>query len=85
MYQIEEFNTYIHRQVEDDENQELPEEQREEENLEEEDENENNEKQKEIVQKSQQIIDTSNRLNSEHKRYKTYSTEIKKQLIQKVK
>ena len=85
MYQIEEFNTYIHRQVEDNENQELPEEQREEENLEEEDENENNEKQKEIVQKSQQIIDTSNRLNSEHKRYKTYSTEIKKQLIQKVK
>ena len=85
MYQIEEFNTYIHRQVEDNENQEFPEEQREEENLEEEDENENNEKQKEIVQKSQQIIDTSNRLNSEHKRYKTYSTEIKKQLIQKVK
>ena len=85
MYQIEESNTYILHQVQDEENQELPEEQREEENLEEEDENENNEKQKEIVQKSLQIIDTSNRLNSEHKRYKTYSTEIKKQLIQKVK
>ena len=85
MYQIEEFNTYIHRQVEDNENQELPEEQREEENLEEEDEIEDMEKQGEIVQKSQQINDTSNRLNSEHKRYKTFSTELKKQLIQEVK
>ena len=43
------------------------------------------EKQGEIVQKSQQINDTSNRLNPEHKRYKTYSTELKKQLIQEVK
>ena len=36
MCQIEEFNKYISRQVEDDENQEYPEEQGEEENLEQE-------------------------------------------------
>ena len=53
--------------------------------MEEEDENENIEEQGEIILKSKKIIDTSNQLNSEHKRYKTYSTEYKKQLIQEVK
>jgi len=85
MIQIEEFNTYIHHQVVDEENQELPEEQREEEKMEEEEESENNGKQREISQKSQQIIDTSNRLNSQHKRYKTYTMDYKKKLIQEVK
>ena len=74
MCQIEEFNKYISRQVEDDENQEYPEEQGEEENLEEEEESANNEIQMKIVQKSKQIIDASNQLNTEHKKYKTYST-----------
>ena len=86
MCQIEEFNLYIHHQVEDEEKQELSQEQREKKLLEEEaEESENNGKQEEIFQKSQQIVDTSNRLNSEHKRYKTYSMDYKKKIIQEVK
>ena len=85
MCQIEEYNKYISRQVEDDENQEYPEEQGEEENLEEEEESANNEIQMKIVQKSKQIINTSNQLNTEHKKYKTYSMDYKKELIEKVK
>ena len=80
MCQIEEFNKYISRQVEDDENQEYPEEQGEEENLEEEEESANNEIQMKIVQKSKQIINTSNQLNTENKKYKTYSMDYKKEL-----
>ena len=38
-----------------------------------------------IVQKSKQIIDASNQLNTEHKKYKTYSMDYKKELIEKVK
>ena len=85
MYQIEEFNKYISHQVEDEDNQEYPEEQGEEENLEEEEESANNEIQMKIVQKSKQIIDASNQLNTEHKKYKTYSMDYKKELIEKVK
>ena len=77
MYQIEEFNKYISHQVEDEENQEYPEEQGEEENS-------NNEMQMKIGQKSKQIDNTSNRLNTEHKKYKTYSMDLKKELIEKV-
>ena len=85
MYQIEEFNKYIYRQVEDDENQEMPEEQREEENLEEGEENVIIDKLEDMTKKTQQRKDTSNRLNLEHKRYKTYTMEYKKQIIQEVK
>ena len=85
MCQIEEFNLHIHHQVEDEKNQELSQEQREEKHLEEEEESENNGKQEEIFQKSQQIVDNSNRLNSEHKRYKTYCMDYKKKIIQEVK
>ena len=84
MYQIEEFNKYISHQVEDEENHEYPEEQGEEENLEEEEENSNNKIQMKIRQKSKQIDNTSNRLYTEHKKYKTYSMDLKKELIEKV-
>ena len=84
MYQIEEFNKYIIHQIEYEENHEYPEEQGGEENLEEEEENSNNEIQMKIGQKSKQIDNTSNRLNTEHKKYKTYSMDLKKELIEKV-
>lgn len=85
MYQIEEFTKYIYQQVEDDENQEMAEEQREEENLEEGEENVIIDKLEDMTKKTQQRKDTSNRLNLEHKRYKTYTMEYKKQIIQEVK
>ena len=85
MYQIEEFNKYISHQVEDEENQEYAEEQGEEENLAEEEEIANNEMQMKFGQKYKQIINASNRLNTEHKKYKTYSMDLKKELIEKVK
>ena len=44
----------------------------------------NNEIQMKIGQKSKQIDNTSNRLNTEHKKYKTYSMDLKKELIEKV-
>lgn len=84
MYQIEEFNKYIYRQVKGDENQEMLEEHRE-------------EKiwkmemiikifgSKKICQKiSKKIEEVSNRLNPEHKRYITYTMDFKKLIIQEV-
>ena len=35
--------------------------------------------------KDQQKMDTSNRINIEHKRYTTYTMELKKRIIQEVK
>jgi len=84
MYQIEELTKYIYQQVEDDENQEMPEEQREEENLEEEEESIIIDNLEDMTKKTKQRNDTSNRLNLEHKRYKTYTMEYKKQIIQEV-
>ena len=84
MYQIEESNTYILHQVQDEENQELPEEQREEENLEEEEESIIIDNLEDMTKNSKQGNDASNRLNLEHKRYKTYTMEYKKQIIQEV-
>jgi hypothetical protein len=84
MYQIEEFTKYIYQQVEDDENQEIPEEQREEENLEEEEESIIIDNLEDMTKNSKQGNDASNRLNLEHKRYKTYTMEYKKQIIQEV-
>ena len=84
MYQFEEFTKYIYQQVEGDENQEILEELREEKNMEDGEDNKNIWKQGNIVNKFKQIEGASNRLNSEHKRYITYSKKKKKQIVQEV-
>ena len=84
MYQIEEFNKYIYRQVKGDENQEILEEHREEKNMEDGDDNKNIRKQEDMPKNFEQIEEVSNRLNPEHKRYITYTMDFKKQIIQEV-
>ena len=85
MYQFEEFTKYIYQQVEGDENQEMLEELREEKNMEDGEDIKNIWKQGDMINKFEIIEDASNRLNSEHKRYTTYSMEYKKQIVQEVK
>ena len=85
MNQIEEFTKYYIPQIQEEENQVTPEEPKGEDNLEEEEDCKINVKQSESNKKFQQKIDTSNRLNIDHKRYTTYTMEYKKQIIQEVK
>ena len=81
----EEFNKYFFQQIQEDENQVSPEEPKGEENLEEEEDSKINVKQSDSQKKYQQKMDTSNRLNIGHKRYTTYTMELKKRIIQEVK
>ena len=85
MIQTEESNKYFFQQMHEDENQVSPEEPKGEENLEEEEDSKINVKHSESNKKYQQRMDTSNRLNINHKRYTTYTMECKKQIIQEVK
>jgi hypothetical protein len=84
MNQFEEFTKYYFRQVQEEENQVYQEEPKEEINLEEDEDNKINVKQSESEKKYNRQKDTSNRLNSIPKRYKTYTMELKKQIIQEV-
>lgn len=84
MYQIEELDNYLYNQVNDVENQEFPEEQREENNFEEEEGNQRIGNQQKEIKIFELRSDDSNRLNSEPKKYKTYTMEYKKKLIQEV-
>ena len=85
MIQTEESNKYFFQQIQEDENQVSPEEPKGEENLEEEEDSKINVKQSDSKKKYQQKMDTSNRLNIGHKRYTTYTMELKKRIIQEVK
>lgn len=85
MNQIEEFTNYYYPQIQEEENQVAVEEPKGEDNLEEEEDSKINVKQSESNKKYQQKMDTSNRLNIGHKRYTTYTMELKKRIIQEVK
>ena len=85
MNQSEEFTKYFYHQVHGEENQVFLEEPKEEINLEEEEDNKTNMKQSDSSKKYEQGKDTSNRLNNTNKRYRTYSLEYKKEIIQEVK
>ena len=85
MNQIEEFTNYYYPQIQEEENQVAAEEPKGEDNLEEEEDSKINVKQRESNKKYQQKMDTSNRLNIGHKRYTTYTMELKKRIIQEVK
>ena len=85
MNQIEEFTKFYYNQVQEEENQVYQEEPKEEENLEEDDQNKISGNQGYNTKKYERRKDTSNRLNSAPKRYKTYTMEYKKQIIQEVK
>ena len=78
MNQSEEFTKYFYHQVHGEENQVFLEEPKEEINLEEEEDNKTNMKQSDSSKKYDSGIDTSNRLNSNTKRYTTYTMEYKK-------
>ena len=84
MYQFEEFSKYIYQQVEGDENQVILEEQREEKNMEDGEDIKNIWDKEYMKEKFEPVEEASNRLNSEHKRYITYSMEYKKQIVQEV-
>lgn len=85
MNQIEEFTKLYYKEVQEEENQVFLQEPKEEENLEEGEDNKINVKQSESDKKYEQRRNTSNRLNLNSKRYKTYTLEYKKQIIQEVK
>ena len=82
--QIEEFTKIYRGQFEEEDNQDTPEKPKEESNEEEGEDDKINVKESENNKKYEQRKDTSNRLNSYSKRYKTYTMEYKKQLIQEV-
>ena len=82
--QIEEFTKIYHNIYEEEENQMLQEEPKEEENLEEEEENKISGNHGDNTRKFERRNNTSNRLNSSPKRYRTYSMEFKLNIIQEV-
>lgn len=82
--QIEEFTKIYHNIYEEEENQVFREEPKEEENLEEEDDNKISGNHGDNNRKYERRNNTSNRLNSSPKRYKTYSMEYKLNIIQEV-
>ena len=85
MNQFEEsFINYYH-QVQEEENQDYQEEPKEEVNLVEKEDDIININQIDYMNKYEQKIDASNRLNSNQKRYVTYTMEYKKRIIQEVK
>ena len=85
MNQFEEFTKIYYNQIHEEENQGPAEEPKEEFNLEDGEDNKINANQSELNKKYEQRIDTSNRLNSNTKRYTTYTMEYKKRIIQEVK
>ena len=84
MSQIEEFEINQYYQVQEEENQDYQEEPKEVNFVEKEDDIINM-NQIEYANKYEQKIDASNRLNSNQKRYVTYTMEYKKRIIQEVK
>ena len=85
MSQFEEFEINQYYQVQEEENQDYQEEPKEESNFEEREDIKINLNQSEYEIKYEQKIDASNRLNSNQKRYVTYTMEYKKRIIQEVK
>ena len=85
MNQFEEFTKIYYNQIHEEENQGPAEEPKEEFILEEGEDNKINANQSELNKKYEQRIDTSNRLNTNTKRYTTYTMEYKKRIIQEVK
>ena len=83
MNQIEEFTKLYYNQVQED-NQVYQEEPKEEENLEEDEQNKISGNQGVNTKKCERRKDTSNRLKSLPKRYKTYTMDYKKQIIEEV-
>lgn len=84
MNQFEEFTKILYNQIQEEEIQGPAEELNEEINLEEGEDNKINANQSELNKKYDSGIDTSNRLNSNTKRYTTYTMEYKKRIIQEV-
>jgi hypothetical protein len=84
MNQFEEFTKILYNQIQEEEIQGPAEEPNEEINLEEGEDNKINANQSELNKKYDSGIDTSNRLNSNTKRYTTYTMEYKKRIIQEV-
>lgn len=84
MNQFEEFTKILYNQIQEEEIQGPAEEPNEEINLEEREDNKINANQSELNKKYDSGIDTSNRLNSNTKRYTTYTMEYKKRIIQEV-
>ena len=84
MNQFEEFTKILYNQIQEEEIQGPAEEPNEEINLEEGKDNKINANQSELNKKYDSGIDTSNRLNSNTKRYTTYTMEYKKRIIQEV-
>ena len=84
MNQFEEFTKILYNQIQEEEIQGPAEESNEEINLEEGEDNKINANQSELNKKYDSGIDTSNRLNSNTKRYTTYTMEYKKRIIQEV-
>ena len=78
MNQFEEFTKILYNQIQEEEIQGPAEEPNEEINLEEGEDNKINANQSELNKKYDSGIDTSNRLNSNTKRYTTYTMEYKK-------
>ena len=85
MSQFEEFEINQYYQVQEEENQDYQEEPKEEVNFVEKEDDIININQIEYANKYEQKIDASNRLNSNQKRYVTYTMEYKKRIIQEVK
>ena len=85
MNQFEEFTKIYYNEIHEKENQSIFEEPKDEENFGEEEDVKMNAKQSEFNNKDDKPIDTSNRLNSNPKRYTTYTMEYKKRIIQEVK
>ena len=85
MNQFEEFMINNYHQVQEEENQDYQEEPKEEVNLVEKEDDIININQIDYMNKYEQKIDASNRLNSNQKRYVTYTMEYKKRIIQEVK
>ena len=85
MSQFEEFEINQYYQVQEEENSDYQEEPKEEVNFVEKEDDIINMNQIEYANKYEQKIDASNRLNSNQKRYVTYTMEYKKRIIQEVK
>ena len=84
MNQFEEFTKILYNQIQEEEIQSPAEEPNEEINSEEGEDNKIIANQSELNKKYDSGIDTSNRLNSNTKRYTTYTMEYKKRIIQEV-
>ena len=85
MSQFEEFEINQNYQVQEEENQDYQEEPKEEVNFVEKEDDIININQIEYENNYEQRIDASNRLNSNQKRYVTYTMENKKRIIQEIK